>query len=199
MTADDLIWLARLSFRNPGQAVRQLQALALPVSARWMALVISVVLSTVLMVVTIRIRPETVMPVLGEVANQPFAYAMLQLSFVAISAWLLTGMARAVGGRGDFGDVILVIAWIEFLLLIAQLLQLILLIVSPLLASLFGLASMIMITWVSVQLLRAVFGIANPLIVIMGLVAAFLLTAFLLSIIAAAFGLIPELPAEVSS
>lgn len=197
MNFDDLIGLARLSFRDPAQAVRQLRALDLPLAARWMALTLAVVLSTVLMVLVIQARPDSVMPILRDVAAQPFAYVLLQLAALGIGSWLLTVMGRAVGGQADFADMILVVAWIELLMLSAQVVQAVVLMVSPLLSSLIGLAARLLIAWMSVQLIRAVHGIANPVLVILGLVAAFLLTAFVLSLIAAAFGLIPEIPAEL--
>jgi hypothetical protein len=199
MNFNDLIGLARLTFRNPAQAVRTLQALDLPLAARWMALAVSVLLSTVLMVLIIKARPDSVLPILRDVPMQPVAYVLLQLAALGIGSWLLTVMGRAVGGQADFADVLLVVAWIELLLLSAQTVQAVVLLVSPLLSSLLGLVATAAIAWVSVQLLRAVHGIANPLVVILGLVAAFMLTVFFLSILAAVFGLIPEIPAEVQS
>lgn len=199
MNFDDLIGLARLTFRNPAQAVRVLQSLDLPLSARWMVLAVSVLLSTVLMVLVIQARPDAVLPFLRDLPLQPVAYAVLQLAALGMGSWLLTVMGRAVGGQADFADVLLIVAWIEILMLVAQAVQGVVLMVSPLLSSLIGLVATVAIAWVSIQLLRAVHGIANPLVVILGVVGAFMLTVFVLSIIAAAFGLIPELPAEVQS
>lgn len=197
MNFDDLIGLARLTFRNPAQAVRVLQSLDLPLSARWMVLAVSVLLSTVLMVLVIQARPDAVLPFLRDLPMQPVAYVVLQLAALGMGAWLLTVMGRAVGGHADFADVLLIVAWIEILMLVAQTVQGVVLMVSPLLSSLIGLVATVAIAWVSIQLLRAVHGIANPLVVILGVVGAFMLTVFVLSIIAAVFGLIPELPAEV--
>lgn len=199
MNFDDLIGLARLTFRNPAQAVRALQALDLPLAARWMVLAVPVLLSTVLMVLVIRANPDAVMPILHDLPMQPVAYALLQLSAVGLSAWLLTVMGRAVGGEADFADVLLIVAWIQMLFLAAQTVQAVVLMVSPLLSSLIGLVTTLGIIWASVQLMRAVHGIANPLIVVLGMVASLMLTVSLLSIIAAAFGLIPEIPVEVQS
>ncbi|WBU61247.1 YIP1 family protein [Paracoccus albus] len=199
MNFDDFIGLLRLTFRNPAQAVRALQALKLPFAARWMALMVTVILSTLLMILVIKAKPDSVMPIIAGVVGQPIAYVILQLLGIAIASWLLTNLGRGVGGKADFPDVLLVITWIEVLLLSAQVVQSAALMISPLLSSLIGLATTVMIVWAAIQLLRAVQGISNPLVVILGLVASFMVTVFILSIVAAAFGLIPELPAEVHS
>lgn len=199
MNFDDFIGLLRLTFRNPAQAARALQALKLPLAARWMALVVTVILSTLLMILVINVKPDSVMPIIAGVVGQPIAYVILQLLGIAIASWLLTTLGRGVGGKADFPDVLLVITWIEVLLLSAQFVQSVALLISPLLSSLIGLATTVMIVWAAIQLLRAVQGIANPLVVILGLVASFMVTVFILSVVAAAFGLIPELPAEVQS
>ena len=199
MNFDDFIGLLRLTFRNPAQAVRALQALKLPLAARWMALVVTVILSTLLMILVINVKPDSVMPIIAGVVGQPIAYVILQLLGIAIASWLLTTLGRGVGGKADFPDVLLVITWIEVLLLSAQFVQSVALLISPLLSSLIGLVTTVMIVWAAIQLLRAVQGIANPLVVILGLVASFMVTVFILSVVAAAFGLIPELPAEVQS
>ena len=197
MSFDDLIPLLRLSFRDPAGVYRRLRALDLPVSASWMALSVSVLLSTLLVAFAAMSRPEAMMPILLFMIARPLPFALMQLAGLAVGTWFLTVLGRAVGGRGRFADLLLGMAWIELLFLAAQVVQTVLVLVSPLLASLVGLAASILVVWVSVQIVKAAHGFSNAILVFFGMIVSFIVTILFLSVLAAALGLVPDIPAEV--
>lgn len=199
MSFEDFLPLFRLSFRDPAAAYRHLRALNLRPEASWIALAVSVLLSTLLAALSAAAQPEMMMPVLREMIAQPISFAMLQMAGLAIGTWLLTAFGRAAGGRGSFADLLLAMAWIELLFLASQAVQTVLQLVSPLLAGLFGLVATVIVVWISVQMIRTAHGFANAILVFFGIIATLIATVFLLSIVAAALGIVPEIPAEVLS
>ncbi|MDO5641119.1 MAG: Yip1 family protein [Paracoccus sp. (in: a-proteobacteria)] len=194
MRFDDLIGLARLSFLDPAQAVRRLRALDLPMSARWMVLALAVLLSTLLMVMIVNARPDGVLPLILDVARQPLLYVAMLYTALAIGAWVLTTLGRAMGGRAEFADILLIVAWIEMLLFSMQLVQSVILLVSPLLSALIGLVAMLLVAVASVRLIGVLHGFDNLLIVVVLIFISFIATVFLLSIVVTVLGIAPQLP-----
>ncbi|MFD1797215.1 YIP1 family protein [Paracoccus aurantiacus] len=197
MTFDDFIILARNTFRDPPLAFAQLRRLDLPVSARWMALLLLAALSSIMAALAMRVFPALSDGGLGLPELSPMSRAGLQLAGMALTAWLVAVIGGAFGGRGDFSDALLVVAWLEFLMLAAQIVQLGVMLVFPLLGSMLGIAALLAILWASVQMIKALHGFSNAALVFMGLLGAGLVVLLFLSVMAGALGLMPELPAEV--
>ncbi|MDO5603602.1 MAG: Yip1 family protein [Paracoccus sp. (in: a-proteobacteria)] len=197
MTFDDLITLTRNSFRDPDLAVRQLQSLDLPMSARWMALVLAVALSSFLAVLAALLFPVAVQPVIAVLSRDPFVLAAVQMAGMALAAWLIAVIGGSFGGRGDFADSLLVVVWIELLLSAVQFVQVIVMPLFPLIASLLGVAGAIAFVWLAVHLIKALHGFQSALLVLFGMVGGVMMTAVFLSVLAASLGLLPQLPPEV--
>ncbi|WBU54126.1 Yip1 family protein [Paracoccus sp. SCSIO 75233] len=193
----DLVSLARNTFRAPDLAMRHLRALDLPLAARWMALILSVALSTLLTAMSLALFPAGIPLVLVLLVQSPIQFALLQLGGLAICVFLLSSLGRMLGGRGDFADSLLVVAWVQLLYVVIQAAQLVLMLVLPLVASLFGMVATVIMFWITVRLVRALHGFSNSFLVFLGLLAGILLAVFLLSFIAAVLGLIPEIPPEL--
>ncbi|MBA4490401.1 Yip1 family protein [Paracoccus sp. S1E-3] len=193
----DLVILTRNSLRDPALAVRQLQKLDLPMQVRWMALALVVVLSAILGTLAVKIFPELAQGGLGIPELSPLARVALQTGGMVLTAWLIAAVGRAFGGQGDFPDALLVVIWLEFLLLAAQAAQVVLMLVFPFLGSILGIAALVLIAWLSVQMIKALHGFSSAVLVFLGLIGATMVTLIFLTVLAGAFGLMPELPAEV--
>lgn len=197
MTFDDLIILARNTMRRPGLALRQLQSLDLLMQIRWMALLLVVALSSLLAGLSARLFPVPAETGLGFLTRQPFILAVAQMFGMTLTAWLIANVGRAFGGRGNFADSLLIVVWIEFLLLVVQLAQVVLMGVSPMFASAMGMAVIFLLVWLTVNMVKELHGFESAILVFLGLVGTALLTTIFLSVLAGALGLLPEIPAEV--
>lgn len=197
MTFYDLVGLARLTFRNPAQAMRVLQSLDLPMAVRWMGLIVVVSLSSILASLAMRIFPILTESSLNLPDLSPISRAGMQLGGIVLSAWLIAGIGRAFGGRGDFPDALLIVIWLECLMLVVQALQIVIMLIFPLFGSMLGIAALLAMVWLSVQMIKELHGFRNALVVFLGLLGAGLLTLVVLSVLAGALGLMPEIPAEV--
>lgn len=197
MTFDDLLGLARLTLRNPAQAVRVLQSLDLPMAVRWMGLIVIVSLSSILASLAMRIFPVLTESSLNLPDLSPISRAGLQLGGMVLSAWLVAGIGRAFGGQGDFPDALLILVWLECLMLAVQALQIVVMLLFPLFGSMLGIAALLAMVWLSVQMIKELHGFRNAALVFLGMMGAGLLTLIVLSVLAGALGLMPDIPAEV--
>ena len=193
----DLVTLTRNSLRDPALAVRQLQSLNLPMQVRWMALAVVVALSAILGTLAMQIFPELAEGGLGIPVLSPLARVALQTGGMVLTAWLIATVGRAFGGQGDFPDALLIVIWLEFLLLVAQAAQVVLMLVFPFFGSILGIAALVVIAWLSVQMIKALHGFSSAFMVFVGLIGATLVTLIFLTVLAGAFGLMPQLPPEV--
>lgn len=196
MTGNDLKALLLLTLRDPAQVARLLIGLGLPMSTRWMALVLAVSVSGLLAWIAGQIAPvpaEMRSP-FSDAVSQPLSMAGMQLAAVVIAAGLMSGVGRLFGGHGRFEDALLLTVWIEVVLLVIQTLQILLMLILPALASMLGVIAIVLFFWLTVQFTKELHGFISGFKVLVGLFATAIALGFVLSIMAASFGLLPEMP-----
>lgn len=198
MTFDEFKTLIGLTFRDPASAARALLAAGWPVSARWMGLFLAVTVSALLAWLSSQLFPlpegtAEVSPVLT-MTSQPLVLAGMQLVAVLIAAGLLAGVGRLFGGKGTFEDALLLTVWIEVVLLLVQAVQIAATLVLPGVASILGVVAIALFFWLTVQFAKALHGFTSGVKVFLGVIGTAFAVGFVLSILAASFGLMPQVP-----
>ncbi|RJL03398.1 YIP1 family protein [Paracoccus aestuarii] len=195
MTTDDFKALVRQTFRNPEDAARWLIAQNWPMQARWMALVTAVSISGVLAYLSVQLFPipegETPMLPLGQ---QPLVLAGMQLFAIIVGAGLMAGVGRMFGGHGRFEDALLLAVWIEVMLLIVQVLQIVFTLILPPLAGMLGILAIALFLWLTVQFTKALHGFTSAPKILLVMFATLMVMGFVLSFFMAGLGLMPEMP-----
>lgn len=198
MNFDDLKALVGMTFRNPQGAAHVLIGSNWPMSVRWMALVLAVSVSALLAWASAQMfpLPEGSPPPAGVFAlvSQPMVMATIQLGAIVLAAALMAGVGRLFGGQGRFEDALLLTIWIEFVLLLVQLGQLVASLILPPAAGILGILAIAVFLWLTVQFTKALHGFQNSAKVMIVMFATALAVGFVLSFLAAAFGLLPEVP-----
>jgi hypothetical protein len=196
MSFDDFKALVSLSFRDPQVAAHLLVRQNWPIQARWMALLAAVSVSALLawLASAIFSAPAEDGVQVIMLSQQPMVMAVMQMVAILLAAGLMSGVGRLFGGQGRFEDALLLTVWIEVLLLLVQALQLVLSLVLPTAAGLLGIAAMALFLWLTVQFTKALHGFRSTLKVMLGLIGTAIGAGFVLSILAAAFGIMPEMP-----
>lgn len=196
MTFDDFKALVRLTLRNPEQGAQLLMAQGLPMSVRWMALFLAVSVSGLLayLAAVLFPIPDAEVPPMYALVQQPLVLAAMQLVAIVVGAGLMTGVGRLFGGFGVFADALLLSVWIEVMLLIVQVGQIVLSLVIPAFASMLGIVAIAMFLWLTVQFTKALHGFSSGPKVLLGLFATLLAMGFMMSFFAASLGLLPEMP-----
>ncbi|MDQ1899600.1 YIP1 family protein [Paracoccus sp. WLY502] len=196
MTFDDFKALVGLSFRNPNAAAHTLMGQGWPIQARWMALLAAVSLSALLASLAAVLfstpAPDGTQVVI--LSQQPMVLALMQLGAIVLAAGLMSGVGRMFGGHGRFEDALLLTVWIEVLLLVVQAVQLVVSLVLPGVAGMLGVAALVLFLWLTVQFTKALHGFRSSAKVALGLIGTAFVAGFVLSLIAAALGILPEMP-----
>ncbi len=193
MSFDDFKALAGLTFRNPQAAARWLMGQGWPISARWMALLLTVVISALMAFFASAMSPSGGGdPRVVDLTRFPMVVAGMQLVAMVVAAGLMASVGRMFGGQGRFGDALLLVVWIEVLLLAVQAVQILLAFVMPAVAGLLGLAAIVLFLWLIVQFVKALHGFHSSAKVALVMVATMITAGFVLSFILAAFGLMPQ-------
>ena len=196
MTFDDFKALTRQTLRNPEQAARWLIDQGWPMQVRWMALVLAVSLSGLLAYASTLLfpLPADEGAVVFSISRQPLVLAGMQLVAIVVGAGLMAGVGRMFGGHGRFEDALLLTVWIEVMLLIVQLAQIVLSLALPALAGILGIIAVALFLWLTVQFTKALHGFTSGPKVLLVMFGTLLVMGFVLSFFMAALGLMPEMP-----
>ncbi|MCL4676639.1 MAG: YIP1 family protein [Pararhodobacter sp.] len=174
---DDLLALVRLTVADPVEGGRAVLALNPPVLLRWMLLAAAILVSVVLIYL---------LPVLtGQAGDMPspFAFAAGQGVLNGVVVALVAYAGRAFGGTGSFDDALLLMAWLQSVTVALLVLQLAVLVLIPALNLPVTLASIVISVWMLVGFVCALHGFQSRIMVLVGGVMVFTITAFVLSLV----------------
>lgn len=181
-----------LTLRDPAGAVRMLQGLDLPMVARWMALLLAVCLSTLLAGLSLLLFPVEVDSPVSRMLSQPVTLAAVQLAVMTVSAMLVAQVGRGFGGQGGFPDALLIVAWIELVLVGLQAAQLVMMLMFPATAALLSMLAFGLFLYLAVSMTKALHGFSSTAKVALAFFGSVFVLGFVLSLIAAALGIVPE-------
>lgn len=185
-TIKALVWL---TLRAPRQAAAMLIALNPPRQARVLALGVVVVLSAVLGTLAEIVFAFVTKVDLGP-TQSPVPLAMMQGALLVYGAGMVTFMGRQLGGHGRFADALLLVAWIEFVLILGQVVQMLVMVFFPLVAVLATLALVGLMFWLLVNFVAVLHGFTNLFAVGAGVIAGFIASALLAGIVLVSLGVL---------
>lgn len=147
MTFGSLVSLALGAVRNPREAAHTLLSFGVPASALLPALVLVVVLSVLLSLLG---------EALGLEPAEGFSFPPLLWTLVlcvGLGAYIMAIYqgGRAMGGTGSLAEATLLTVFWQFILLLAQVVQLFLWIAAPPLAGIFFFAVLVLAFWIEVN------------------------------------------------
>ena len=167
-----MISLAQLSLQDPRAATRALLAEGIPFPARTAGLLLVAVLSALLASLQIRLSPQDLDPMTTMMLGSPFRAAVVQWAFLALTVVLIHRVGRAFGGIGSFADALLVVVWLQCLTLVLQLAQLVVNMISPVLAGVIGLGGFVLFLWLMTAFITELHGFRSRGLVFAGMVVA---------------------------
>ena len=177
--------LVRQSLTRPREAAERLMALSVPDDARWLGFVIVVVLSVLLGQLSVILMGE------GAFAGGLLFMAMFQTSLLLGMVVAVQGVGRALGGTGGFPDTLLLMAWLQFVMLVLQIVQIASLVLVPPLFSLITIASLVLFMWMLTNFIMALHGFTSGLKVFVGIIFTVFAMAVLLAILLGILGIAP--------
>lgn len=176
---------ARLTLLAPREAARRIIALQLPDSVGWLGMGLAVVLSALLTVVSANLSPYGVEPSLAVLFASPARLVLIQGLLMLMALALIMGIGRAMGGRGRFADALVLFAWLEAVLILLQIVQILFLLISPQIAVLIGLFSFAVFMWVLANFIAELHGFTSALKVLGAILLTFVMVSFVLALFGA--------------
>ena len=163
--------LLREAILEPRASARRMIAANLPAEVVWGALALASVLSVLLIWVTLggfgHIAPT---PPGTAGLPSPLMLAVMQAAFTLLGAATVTIVGARLGGTGEFGEVLVVMVWMQMVLVVVQAVQTFAGIILAPLAGLIGLASVGLFFWLLTNFVAEVHGFRNLWRVFLGLV-----------------------------
>lgn len=176
--------LVRETLTRPREAAQRLLSMDVPDDARWLGFVIVIVLSVLVGQLSLLLMGE------GFQGGMLFM-AMFQSSILLGMVVAVQGIGRALGGTGSFPDTLLLIAWLQFVMIVFQLVQLVSLLVIPPLFSLITVLALVVFLYLLTNFIVALHGFASALKVLIGIIFSFFGVAMALAILLSILGLAP--------
>lgn len=186
------------TLRDPQRAAGRLIGLNPAFEVRVMAFVLIVVLSALLAWIT-----QILMPVpagqgggpLGLFHALPLHLAALQFGAMATIALALAFVGQRFGGKGSFADALLLTVWLEAVMLMVQVLQIILSGLFPLFGLLVGFASFALFFWLLTNFAARLHGFTSLPKVFFGVLVTMFAVSIVLAMLLPLFG-VALIPAE---
>ena len=145
-----------------------------PLALRWQATILLAVLSTLLTAVTMMLAgPDTMVGDGG--LGGPFTATAVELGVNLLAVLLVTGIGQRAGGQGRFADALLLLAWVQFMLLLWQVPQCLALLIAPPLFLPLVSVGVVLMFWLLTHVITALHGFSSPLRVFLVMIGLFFL------------------------
>ena len=178
-----LVAIGRRSLTEPRPAAADLMALGLPMQAVWTGFFLTNILGIL------------VSSLLPGAAGSPFLSALFAIALSLGSVVVVVHVGRALGGHGTFADTLLLTTFLSALVLVGQVAQLVLSLVFPPVAGIFGIAVILMAVWLNVNFIAAIHGFSSLLRALGVMVLGSFVLALGVMVVLALTGNLPEPPA----
>ncbi|MFN7223566.1 MAG: YIP1 family protein [Paracoccaceae bacterium] len=178
-----LLSLARFTVQNPRQGARMVMQANLPVVARWVALALMAIVSALLAHLAFALMPAQVQLAMEGAMSSPFTSTLMQGVLMLVSVFAIHYIGRWRGGSGRFEDALILMVWLQFILLILQVVQIVVQVLIPPAAILVGYASVGVFLWLLSNFVAELHGFSSVLKTFFGVVLALIATGFLLAIL----------------
>lgn len=193
MTVDFQTWMRAVwtSIMEPSESARKAIDMNVPRDVLWTALALVAVLNVILVVLLQLISPAPVAFQEQAIALSPFGFVAIIGVFLGLFVFGVFYSGQIMGGEGTLHGTLAIIVWFQSISLTLEVIQLVLVIISPAIASIFGLLSLGALIWCFVNFVNVLHGFNNLGKSLVAIVMALIGTALLAGILLAILGVGP--------
>lgn len=185
MALTEFLAAAQFTLREPKKAARGLIAMNLPMSVRWLALSLVAVLSTLFLLADIKLSPFSDDPMMLRMLDSPLMLAAMQFLVLVGSAYLIARIGKFFQGVGNFDDALLLVLWMQAVLCLVQLFQILAMLTFAPLADLVGFVALFATGWLITNFVAELHGFKSLILVFVGILLGAFATMVALSIVLA--------------
>lgn len=166
-----LVSVARATLAEPRAVARRIIALDLPINAAFTALLLTSVLSALLFHIDVALMSEARRAAFRGVLPTPVGTAIAQALAGCVMAVAMHLVGRWRGGVGTLAQAAILTAWLQFILLLLQVAQILAEIVLPPLADILFLVAAGLSLWLTVHFVMELHGFRSALMTFLGILA----------------------------
>lgn len=193
ITLANLLGMVRDTLREPRAGAARIMALNVPSAAGWTALLLMAVGSTLLTHLSIALMPASAQDYLGPAMSSPIRTAIIQWVVMLVSVHAAYRIGRWRGGDGSLSDTVALMAWLQFILLCVQVLQLVAQVIVPPLSNWLGIAGLLLFFWLLTNFVAELHGFRRLGLVFVGVLLTLLIAGVVLGL---AFALLIGVPVQ---
>jgi len=182
-TLAGVLQAAKFSVQSPRDGARALMDMRLPMSVRWLAFGVVITGSSLLTVLAVRLSPSGGEPAVQQVLSQPIALAIMQGAVMLVFAQLMYRVGQVAGGKGGFADALLLLTWVQFILMLVQVVQIVLEVVIPPAANLLGLLGLGLMLWLVTHFVAELHGFTSLGAVFAAIIGTVLAAGFVVTVL----------------
>lgn len=182
--------LLNRTLRDPQSVARALIGAGLSPEARWTAVALVAVLSVIGLKLALWVTPEAQAAVFSLLAD-PWLGLPFQILAIVLLAGVMVMAGRVQGGEGGFADALVLVAWIEFVMVIAQALQIVTLLILPPLSLMVSIGSLVLFIWLMVHFTAALHRLPGLGRVLIALIGGFVILVVVAATVVGMLGLAP--------
>lgn len=183
MTMGDLVQTGRLTLQKPREAARMVLNWPFSVGELWLVLALTSVVSALLAELLVMTASDGVDPVMAMMMASPIRFAAIQLGGLAMLTGFIFGIGRMFGGRGSFAGALALVGWLQTILVVLQIAQVVALFIVPPLALVISLVSLVLFFWLLTSFIAELHGFASLGWTFAGMIGAFFGMTLALSVI----------------
>lgn len=180
--------LIRETIASPQDGARTVMRANLSRQARWEALALVIVLSAILsQIAAFLVAGESAAPA------GPMQAALVQAIALGLTIGGMHVIGRAMGGQGSLPDAVILVAWLQAVMVVAQAVQVVTLVILPPVSVLIGLLSMVLFLWLLTNFIAVLHGFESLGKVFGGIVLSAFGLAVILVIVLNILGISPQM------
>ena len=180
----DTLDLAYLTIVRPGQGVRiAVRFLNTSPIVRLECLLLIAILGTLATTLTVQLAPAMQDGATELLIASPINLTIIQIATIFIVAGFIFGVGKVFGGTGSYRECLGAMIWLQAMLLIVQLAQLVSVLVFPPVTSLVTFGGLGIAFYLVISFIKEIHGFRSGLAVVMGVI----LTLFLIALTIVAF------------
>ncbi|MEE9388382.1 MAG: YIP1 family protein [Paracoccaceae bacterium] len=174
----------------PRQMAHNVKDIQMPRQQRWQALILVAALSAVLSYLSyyaINLTSENTIDLPSK--SGPFGLFFLQITTMFTLVFAIQLVGSWAGGTGTLDETILLVAWMQFVLVSLQILQVIFIFISPVIAFLIGLAGVVLVLVLLTVFISALHGFKSLPGVFLSMLVVLVVFASILGAVLKALGI----------
>ncbi|KAB7615931.1 YIP1 family protein [Amylibacter sp. SFDW26] len=192
-TASDWIKLAAETLIEPKKSVRVVLSIGITTQQLVLTAAFVIVISMIPSTLMLLMQPIEVQEQYNEIFPGPLTIFSVHFGFLFFASFLMTAIGRFFGGHGTFNDALSAIVWLQFILFLLQVVQLITAVISAPLFILAGLISFIILMYLLFNFISEVHGFTSIMSVVFGTMAVIMGLLIVLPPLLAALGVPTEI------